>query len=107
MGAKTTIEIDAETAALLTEEAALADLDRFAAFLNDAHPDLAAEIAAAIVARAQALAANPLLGRPVAGSTAFRQVVLRVLNAGSVFQYRLEADRIVMLRVFHGRERRG
>jgi plasmid stabilization system protein ParE len=29
---------------------------------------------------------------------------MRMLGADYVFQYRLEADRLVMLRVFHGRE---
>jgi len=32
--------------------------------------------------------------------------VLRVLNAAYVLQYRIEDDRIVILRVFHGREAR-
>jgi hypothetical protein len=36
----------------------------------------------------------------------FRQVVLRVLNAAYVFQYRYDGDRLVMLRIFHSREQR-
>jgi plasmid stabilization system protein ParE len=37
----------------------------------------------------------------------YRQVVLRVLNAAYIFQYRVDGERLVMLRVFHGREHRG
>ena len=31
---------------------------------------------------------------------------MRVLNANYVFQYRVEGERVVILRVFHGREKR-
>jgi plasmid stabilization system protein ParE len=46
------------------------------------------------------------MGRAIAGREDYRQVVLRVLNAAYVFQYRALDDRLVMLRVFHGRESR-
>ena len=32
--------------------------------------------------------------------------MLQVLNAPYVFQYRFDGERVVMLRVFHGREKR-
>lgn len=47
-----------------------------------------------------------MLGHPVAGRKEYRQVVLQVLNAAYVFQYRVERDRLVILRIFHGREGR-
>jgi plasmid stabilization system protein ParE len=31
---------------------------------------------------------------------------MQVLNANYVFQYRIDGERIVMLRVFHGKEKR-
>ncbi|BBF93259.1 hypothetical protein BLTE_19440 [Blastochloris tepida] len=46
------------------------------------------------------------LGRLLAGRPDLREIVLRVLNASYILQYRLEGDRIIMLRAFHGRERR-
>jgi len=86
--------------------AALADLDRFAEFLQNRHPKLSAIVAGEIAAKARILTDSPRLGRAIAGRHEYRQIVLRVLNAAYVFQYRLLDDRIVILRVFHGRESR-
>jgi len=86
--------------------AALADLDRFADFLHQHHPSLAREVARAIIARAGALAEQPRLGRAIAGSEQYRQIVLRVANAAYAYQYRIDGDRVVILRVLHGREER-
>jgi plasmid stabilization system protein ParE len=83
---------------------ALRDLERFAAFLQERHPALAPVVARAIIDRAQLLSEFPQLGRPVDGRTEYRQVVLQILNAPYVFQYRFSQDRLVILRVFHGRE---
>jgi plasmid stabilization system protein ParE len=83
---------------------ALADLDRFADFLQHLHPHLARHVAEAIIARAEILIAHPKLGRPLAGRDEYRQVVLRVLNADYAFQYRFDGRRLIILRVFHGRE---
>jgi plasmid stabilization system protein ParE len=85
---------------------ALADLDRFAAFLADQHPRLAPIVASAILEKVELLAQFPELGRPIRGRLEYRQIVLRVLNASYVFQYRYDGQRVVMLRVFHGREDR-
>jgi plasmid stabilization system protein ParE len=87
-------------------DAALADLDRFVEFLNREHPSLAAMVAAEIISKAHVLSEHPRLGRPIRGREEYRQIVLQVLRASYVFQYRYEGDRLVMLRVFHGRELR-
>jgi plasmid stabilization system protein ParE len=87
-------------------EAALADLDRFAAFLHERHPRLATVVAREILAKAEVLQVSPELGFPVGEDAHYRQIVLEVLRAKYVFRYRLTRDRIVMLRVFHGREKR-
>ena len=85
---------------------ALADLDRFERFLRSQHPHLAPIVAESIVDAARVLDEHPKLGRPTAGRDEYRQMVLRVLNAAYIFQYRYDGVRLVMLRVFHGRERR-
>jgi plasmid stabilization system protein ParE len=86
--------------------AALADLDRFAAFLHERHPDLAKIVAVEIRDRARVLAEHPLIGRPIEGRPEFRELVLDVLNARYVFRYATDGVRLVMLRVFHSRELR-
>ncbi len=86
--------------------AALADLDRFASFLQTDFPNLAALVAQEIIAKADMIAANPRLGRLLDEQKSLRQVVLRVLNAAYVFQYRYDGNRLVVLRVFHSRENR-
>jgi plasmid stabilization system protein ParE len=85
---------------------ALADLNRFATFLQDKYPSLAKRVASEIIAKSQVLADHPKLGRPILGREEYRQIVLQVLNARYVFQYRYDGKRLVMLRVFHGRESR-
>jgi plasmid stabilization system protein ParE len=87
-------------------EDALADLDRFATFLHEQSPDLAGVVAEEIIARAQLLSRHPKLGRPISTREEYRQIVMQVLGGIYVFQYRYDGNRIVMLRVFHGREAR-
>jgi plasmid stabilization system protein ParE len=67
---------------------------------------LAGIVAREILAKARILEASPELGLPIGEHGAYRQIVLEVLRAKYVFRYRVAADRIVMLRVFHGREKR-
>ena len=61
--------------------AALADLDRFAAFLHDRHPQLAKSIANQIRQRTSLLEEHPLIGRAIEGRPHFRELVLEVANA--------------------------
>ncbi len=86
--------------------AALADLDRFAGFLHDRHPDLSTIVAREIIDKTRLLSDQPRLGRPLAGRPEYRRLVLKVLNARYLFQSRFDGERLVMLRVFHGREHR-
>lgn len=85
---------------------ALADLNCFAEFLSKDHPDLASIVAREIIAKTTLLSEHPLLGKPLAGRAEYRELVLEVAGAPYVFQYRYDGRRLVILRVFHGRETR-
>ena len=56
---------------------ALADLDRFAAFLHRHHPALANIVGAEILKKASVLAERPMLGHQIAGRKGERGVVMR------------------------------
>lgn len=83
---------------------ALADLNRFSRFLQDRFPDMATIVAREMVQKSRTLAEHPELGRPLARRSYVRQLVVRVLNATYVMHYRVMQDRVVILRIFHGRE---
>jgi plasmid stabilization system protein ParE len=85
---------------------ALADLDRFAAFLHERFPDLVTHVGSELIARADVLRRHPKLGRAVAGREEYREIVLQVLGGTYALQYRYDGRTILMLRVFHGREAR-
>jgi plasmid stabilization system protein ParE len=85
--------------------AALADLDRFAAFLQNRHPRLAGITAAEIQRKAQILSEHPLVGRAIQGRPNIVSLYLmwRMPNGLSLC---VDGGRLVMLRVFHTREQR-
>ena len=85
---------------------AVADLDRFATFLHERFPDLAARVATELVARTDVLRRHPKLGRAIAGREEYRELLLQVLGGTYVLQYRYDGRSILMLRIYHGREAR-
>ena len=85
---------------------AVADLDRFAAFLHERFPELAARVANELVDRTNVLRRHPKLGRALAGRDEYRALFLQVLGATYVLQYRYDGRSILMLRIYHGREAR-
>ena len=85
---------------------ALGDLERFADFLHDRYPQYARMIGQALVDASLLILDHPEIGRPLEGRPEFRQLTLHALNAPYVLQYRVDGDRLVILRIFHGREGR-
>ena len=85
---------------------ALADLDRFAAFLHERFPDLAARVANELVERTDVLRRHPKLGRAITSREEYRELLLQVLGGTYALQYRYDGGSILMLRLFHGREAR-
>ncbi|HEY0328549.1 MAG TPA: type II toxin-antitoxin system RelE/ParE family toxin [Rhodopseudomonas sp.] len=84
---------------------ALADLNRFAVFLQDRHPALARRIGREILRRAEIIGDYPELGRPIR-SSAFRELSLAVMGATYILRYAYDDNGVVILRVFHSREQR-
>jgi len=85
---------------------ALADLERFALFLRERHPQMAGIVGSEIQKKAEILSLHPQLGRPRQGRREQYEVVLQILNATYVLRYAFDGERLVILRVFHGRELR-
>jgi plasmid stabilization system protein ParE len=72
--------------------AALADLDRFAAFLQERHPVLASIVAREILSKAEMLEAHPQLGYPIGRGGEYRQVVLRCCEPSTSFAIALPVN---------------
>jgi plasmid stabilization system protein ParE len=85
---------------------ALADLERFALFLRKRHPQMAGIVGSEIQKKAEILSLHPQLGRPRQGRREQYEVVLQILNTTYVLRYAFDGPRLVVLRVFHGRELR-
>jgi plasmid stabilization system protein ParE len=62
---------------------AIADLDRFAAFLHERFPDLAARVANELVERTDVLRRHPKLGRAIAGREEYRLALSGRLGSAS------------------------
>jgi toxin ParE1/3/4 len=80
---------------------ALADIEHIRAYIANDNPSAAARMAAALIDAADRLSANPRLGRLGAVSGTF-EVVVRPY----VLVYEINRAEIVILRVWHGRQRR-
>ena len=86
-------------------QAALRDLERLRAFLQEKNPDAAKRAGAAIIQGTQALGAYPRMGRPIDDLPEhFREWPIGFGNSGYVARYRIEEDRVVILGVRHQKE---
>ena len=82
-------------------DAALADIESIRDYIAQDHPSAASRMAAAIVAATDRLSANPRLGRLGAMPGTFELIVRPY-----VLVYEIHRAEIVVLRVWHGRQRR-
>ncbi|MBW4661056.1 MAG: type II toxin-antitoxin system RelE/ParE family toxin [Drouetiella hepatica Uher 2000/2452] len=84
---------------------ALADLQRQFDFLNEKNPEAASRAVRAILSAGATLARSPHRGVAIPGTS---QRKLRVFfgQSGYMLYYRVEAQRVFILRVHHGRENR-
>lgn len=82
-------------------DAALTDIENIHRYIAQDDPSAASRMAVAIVAAADRLCANPRLGRIGAISGTFELVVRPY-----VLVYEIHRAEIVVLRIWHGRQRR-
>lgn len=85
---------------------AIEDLERLRAFLLDKHPEAARKAAQVILKGADVLSDFPEIGQPMDDGTGRRERFEAFGRGGYVLRYRIEEDRVVILRVWHAKELR-
>lgn len=86
---------------------ALIDVERLRAFLKDKNPNAAARAGQTLRDGANYLAGFPEVGRPMNDQSARRELFLPFGAGAYVLRYRIDGDNIVIIRVWHSKERRG
>lgn len=82
------------------------DVRRLFDFLVEVNPPAAERAVRLIQEGARRLLEHPELGRPMEADAHRRELVLPFAAGAYVLRYRIQADTIVVIRVWHGRERR-
>jgi plasmid stabilization system protein ParE len=90
---------------LIVSQAAAADLARLYDFFVGKSPQAAVRAAAALLAAVRSLETFPERGRPL-GVGKLRELIVPFGQSNYVvrYAYRAEADEIVVIRLWHGRE---
>jgi plasmid stabilization system protein ParE len=90
---------------LIVSQAALADLERLRAFLADKSPGAADRAVACLIAAIESLDHFPERGRQVSVPNT-RELIVPFGRSNYVvrYAYRTEADEVVVIRIWHGRE---
>jgi len=92
---------------VIVAEPALADLARLHAFLKMNNPAAAERSASVLAAAVQSLETFPERGRP-SGLASARELVVPFGRSNYLLRYvyRQDADEVIVLRIWHGREDR-
>ena len=92
---------------LIVSGPAVADLERLHAFLANKNPRAAARAVTALVAAVESLSHFPERGRP-AGVPNTRELIVPFGQSNYIVRYvhRIEADELVVVRIWHAREAR-
>jgi plasmid stabilization system protein ParE len=92
--------------ALRWAPAAVQDLARLREFLGNENPGAAARAAVRIREAASVLREQPALGRIVEGEE-FRDLFAPFGGGAYILRYRIDEDAVIVVRVWHSREKRG
>jgi len=92
---------------LIVSQAAAADLARLYEFLADKSPTAAARASANLVRAVRSLDIFPERGRP-SGTPNIRELIVPFGQSNYVlrYAYRADAEEVIVLRIWHGREER-
>lgn len=90
---------------LIWTPGALDDLSRLRAFIEPHNPQAAAKAATAIITGANRLLDNPSLGHTHEGLPEFRKLSIPFGRRGYVLKYWIDGQKIVVLRIWHTREK--
>ncbi len=85
---------------------AVEDIDRLYDFLLPKNPATAEKAMLAIDAGLDLLQQNPQAGIEMEGRPKYRQLIVPFGKSAYVLRYRIHGDRLVIVRVWHGRENR-
>jgi plasmid stabilization system protein ParE len=91
---------------LIWELGALNDLIRLREFIAPHHPKAAKNAARCIIQAANRLLDSPHLGHPMDKIPEFNELTIPFGRNGYILRYRIDGKKIVILRVWHGREDR-
>jgi len=82
------------------------DIERLHAFLYEKSPDAAHRMVNILLQGAEQLLTFPEIGKPLSDELQRRELFLPFGAGAYVLRYRLTANRIVIIRVWHSREAR-
>ena len=86
---------------------ALADIERLHSFLREKNPEAAQRAAKVILEGARLLKKSPHIGRPMPDDFGRRELFMAFGASAYVLRYvKEDADTIVIIRVWHGKESR-
>ena len=85
---------------------ALNDVERLYRFLNEQNPKAAMRAAETILQGAKLLKKSPRIGRPMPDEAKKRELFVAFGAGAYVLRYRLDAEVVIVIRVWHSREDR-
>ena len=91
---------------LIWEPGAVDDLSRLREFIEPHNPKAAANAARRIIEAANLLLDNPYLGHPIEELPEFNQLFIPFRKRGYTLRYRVQGNKIIILRIWHARENR-
>jgi len=91
---------------LIWESGALNDLARLREFIAPHRPTAAANSARCIIQAANRLLDHPHFGHPMDSIPEFNELIIPFGRNAYILRYRIDGKKVVILRVWHGREDR-